>query len=91
MANCLRAIVKKHTRWDVRDEFDRITVHQEKNHTELTWSDSGVGEDYVMSAFRKEWPERTIEIDIDGGCDTCGYGRQLSVTISGSVPPWEGA
>lgn len=62
-----------------------VQVTQEKAYTVLEWRDSGVGEDYLVDALRAEFPEHAVEIDIDGGCDSCGYGRGLTVTITPAV------
>lgn len=86
LAALLCEIVKRQAGWG--EDFDKLTVHQESNHIELQWRDAGVGEDYVVKAFEMEWPDRTYSMDIEGGCDSCGYGRRLSLTISGTVPPW---
>lgn len=83
----LEGIVKAQSDW--REDFGGLTVHQESRFTELQYSDSGVGEDCVAQALRKEWPDRVIEVDTSGGCDSCGYGRSISITISGTTPPWE--
>lgn len=73
--------------WD--EDFGGLVVSRERNFVELSYQDSGVGEDYVAFAFRHRWPDRTIDVDTNGGCDSCGYGRTISITISGATPPWE--
>lgn len=85
----LAAIVKTRQRWD--EDFGGLTVRREKAFTELEYRDSGVGEDYVRRAFEEEWPDRSFDVDTQGGCDSCGYGRTISITISGAQPPWEAA
>jgi hypothetical protein len=86
LARHLQAIVKKHENWD--EDFDGLTVHREAHFVELSYRDSGVGEDYVHQALRAEY-DRAIDVDTEGGCDSCGYGRRVSITISGGTPPWE--
>jgi hypothetical protein len=80
----LEDVVKRHTSW--KEDFERLVVHQERSFVEIIYTDSGVGEHYIEEAFKAEWPDRAITIDTEGGCDSCGYGRTISVTISGQAP-----
>ncbi len=84
LAAMLSEVVKRRENWDV--SFQGLTVHHETFHVELTYQDSGVGEEYVRDAFAAEWPDRGVDVDAEGGCDSCGYGRTISVTISGGAP-----
>lgn len=82
----LAEVVKRNQKWD--EDFGGLVVSREAAFTELAYTDSGVGEDYVVKAFRMEWPDRNVDVDTEGGCDTCEWGRTVTITISGS-PPWE--
>jgi hypothetical protein len=68
--------------------FGELVVYYEPNYTTLEWHDAGVGEDYILNSCKREWRERDIDIEAMGGCDTCGYGRLVTLTISGKIPPW---
>lgn len=47
----------------------------------LEYRDSGVGEEYVLEKIKVcGYPDATIE-SILGGCDTCGYGRTITVLL----------
>ena len=88
IAKFLESVVAKHSNWE--EDFDGLVIGSEYGNTEFTYHDSGVGEDYVLAAFQKEWPYRDVDVDGGfGGCDTCGYGRSFSVTMKGNAP-WLG-
>lgn len=88
LAKYLQCIVKEYEQWD--EDFVGLVIHRESTYTVLEWTDSGAGEEYVTSALAKLWPDRKFDLDMQGGCDSCGFGRYLSLTISGATPPWEG-
>ncbi len=88
VGNFLADVVKK---WNPaylwgEDMRDGVTLTYEKAYTTVSYSDLGVGEEYVVQAFRQEWPGRQIEIDEWGGCESCGFGRTVSIVISGPAP-----
>jgi hypothetical protein len=88
LAKYLSDVVQEHEKWS--EGFEHLVVDRNEKWTTITWTDSGVGEEYVLRAFEKVWPDRKFDMDIEGGCDSCGYGRHLSLMISGTEPPWEG-
>lgn len=84
LSKYLEGIVKANSSWS--EDFERLTVYQNPTYVELSYNDSGAGEEYVVQAFQKAWPDRFIDSEAFGGCDSCGYGRSVSITISGKAP-----
>jgi hypothetical protein len=84
----LAEIVKDRTGWDVSGDFEGAHFDEESTYATMSYSNSGVGEGYVLEAFQAEWPGQRIDMEVEGGCDSCGYGQRVTFTFFGAAP-WE--
>lgn len=66
--------------------YGRVTlqIEQTRAYTTLEYKDSGIGEEYLVNALAERYPGHQVEAEEQGGCDTCGHGRTVTITI---VPP----
>lgn len=71
------------------EDFGGVTLHRNPAYCELSYSDSGVGESYVLRAFEAEWPDVRVDVEVQGGCDSCGHGRDVTFTFHSLQFPWE--
>lgn len=66
-----------------------ITVHREgAGHVQITYSDFGAGAVGFWREMASLFPGCGIDVDVEGGCDTCGHGQGVIVDIRGTLPDW---
>ena len=83
----LTALIKQHCKWDEDfTSYGRCTLDmkQELAMTVLEYRDSGVGAHYTQEALQVRYPDRKIDLEEEGGCDTCGHGQTVTIII---MPP----
>lgn len=80
------SLVHKHTAWNLGNDLEDVLVTYEAAYTTLEYCDSGVGEHYVVKALQAEYPSHRVEVDEWGGCESCGFGRTVSITVHGKCP-----
>lgn len=71
--------------WSDSLDGDTLVVRRESpTHVEIEYRDSGVGEEDVVDPLRAWFPDLDFDVDIEGGCDSCGDGRSITMTITGA-------
>lgn len=93
LAQLLHEVVKRQSlalvNYAWSSDFRSLTLHRNPTYCELTYSNSGVGESYDLAAFQAEWPDVRVDLEVEGGCDSCGYGQQITMTFHATQFPWE--
>lgn len=79
LAKKLSALVKAAEDWTC--DFDDVPIVDDNgDHFVVEYRDSGVGEDYVRAGLAKSLG-CNVEVETEGGCDTCGFNRLVTVTV----------